>query len=143
MENMAAAEPGVLEQITECVEKNANKGSLEAGTEVLVVHEGQLQRARVRPRAKASQRADRARALRSSPSKPGLLASPSASALQTRWDEQYTVSVWTEVYSLGKPYEVGFDTSDPTILTVPRSKLYAQEMPKQKLSTAALEMARQ
>ena len=42
---------------------------------------------------------------------------------------------------VGKPYEAGFETSQPKLLLAPRSKIYASRKQSQSLSPAALELA--
>ena len=48
-------------------------------------------------------------------------------------DGSYELSLWSEVPLIGKPYEAGFDTSRPKLVTLPRRSIYANTKQKQAL----------
>ena len=45
----------------------------------------------------------------------------------------YELSLWSEVSLVKKPYEAGFDTSQPKLATLPRRDIYANTKQKQAL----------
>jgi hypothetical protein len=46
----------------------------------------------------------------------------------------YELALWAEVRIVGKKYEVGFDTSAPKLVTLPRRDIYANTKHKQAVS---------
>ena len=57
-------------------------------------------------------------------------------------EDEYALSLWTEVSLVGKKYEAGFDTSEPKLITVPRREVHANRKHKQTLSPQALALAK-
>ncbi|MEC7726442.1 MAG: hypothetical protein VYD05_13060, partial [Planctomycetota bacterium] len=57
-------------------------------------------------------------------------------------EDEYELSLWTEVSIGGQKYEAGFDTSRPELITVPRREVHANRKHKQTLSPQALALAK-
>ena len=110
--NVVADEPGVLDQVSAEAAAMVNVGALKVGDEVEVESDGAMQRAQVR---RVIDQAD---------------------------DGTYELSLWTQIFIIGTEYEAGFDTSQPTLVTLlPRRDIYASTKHKQALSKEARTLA--
>ena len=110
--NVVADEPGVLDQVSAEAAAMVNVGALKVGDEVEVEYDGAMQRAQVR---RVIDQAD---------------------------DGTYELSLWTQIFIIGTEYEAGFDTSQPTLVTLlSRRDIYANTKHKQALSKEARALA--
>jgi hypothetical protein len=98
---LVADEPGVLDEVSAEAAALVNTGALKVDDEVEVVDGGAMQRAKVRR------------------------------VIDQAGDGTYELSLWSEIRQMGEKYEVGFDTSAPKRVTLPRRGIYANTKHKQ------------